>query len=184
MSKKSGLLILVLLFFTAANSGFTQDFKADQPFVLTSAGQSADVLMVKILAQKSGIKFLYDKLIKAGGMKNYTTLVFVSGGSSKGLGAANINKKQESERIRNLINTAKKKKIKIITMHVGGKVRRGKLSDEFNKLTAENSDCLIVVKGGNEDKFFSTIAEEKKIPIYQIAKILNAGDILKSIFNK
>jgi hypothetical protein len=88
------------------------------------------------------------------------------------------------ERIQDLIQGAKKGQKTIITIHVGGKSRRGKLSDEFNTLTANNSHCLIVLKDGDEDQFFSNIAKEKKIPIFTIDKILDTGNVLKTIFLK
>ena len=69
-------------------------------------------------------------------------------------------------------------------MHMGGKARRGKLSDEFNKLSAESADCLIVVKSGDEDQFFSKIAKDNKIPIKLIDKIMEAGNVMKSIFSE
>ena len=81
-----------------------------------------------------------------------------------------------------LISDAKKAKMKIIVLHLGGKARRGQLSDEFNKLAAYHADFLIVVKSGDEDLFFSKIAEQKKIPMALIDKIMEAGDYLKSIF--
>lgn len=163
---------------------WTQEFKADQPFVITAAGQSGDVTMVKILAQKAKLTFNFDKLAKPEKLNNNSTLVFVTGGSTKGLGAAKIDKNQELTRVQDLIKTAQKSEMKIITMHLGGKSRRGKLSDEFNKITAKNSDCLIVVKGGDEDKLFSNIAKEKKIPIFTIPKIIDAGIVMKNIFSK
>ncbi len=160
------------------DSGFT----AKQPFLITSAGQGADILMVKILAEKAELQFTMEKLARAENLKDQATLIFVSGGSTKGLGAAKIDRDIELARIQALIDSAGKADIKIITMHMGGKARRGKLSDPFNKLAAENADCLIVVAGGDEDQFFSSIAAEKKIPIFIVEKIIGVRDILEGIF--
>ena len=170
---------MILLF---VNLSVAAEFKAKQPILITSGGQSPDGLMVKILAQKSGLQFTFDKLAKIETLKGNATLIMVSGGSTKGLGAANIDKDQELSRVQDLMKAAREMKMPIITMHVGGKARRGKLSDTFNKVTAENADCLIVVKGGDEDGFFSQIAEKKKMPIFLIDKIVEAGDVIKTIF--
>lgn len=159
------------------------EFTAKQPIVISSAGQSADLLMVKILAEKSKLTFTYDKLVTIETLKGNSTLILVSGGSTKGLGAAGIDKDQELSRIQGLIAEAKKSKMSIITMHIGGKARRGTLSDAFNTVTAENADCLIVVREGDEDKFFETIATKRKIPIFYIEKIVDAGDVLNTIFS-
>lgn len=174
--------MIVILLFLFHNTSFSADFTAEQPFLLTSSGQSADILMVKILSQKSGLQFAFDKIAKPDALKEMASLVIVSGGSTKGLGAAKIDKDQELARVKSLIDNAREANMKIVTMHMGGKARRGKLSDEFNTLSAENADCLIVVKSGDEDQFFSNIAKTKNIPIHLVDKIMDAGAILKNIF--
>lgn len=176
--------MMIFIFILAVNLTFADDFKAKQPVLITAAGQSADALMVKILAQKNKIDFTFDKMAKPETLKENATLILVTGGSTKGLGAAKIDKNQELERVDELVKAARKANMKIITMHIGGKARRGKLSDEFNKLTAEHADLIIAVKDGDDDKFFSTIAAEKKIPITYIEKIMEAGNVLKSIFTE
>ena len=183
MNNGKNIICVFIIIFIVINIGYASEFKAKQPIVITSAGQSADCIMVKILAQKSGLKFTFDKLAKNETLEGNSSLIIVSGGSLKGLGAANIDKDQEMARVQDLIQAAKAMKLRIITMHVGGQDRRGKLSDAFNTVAAENADCLIVVKGGNQDQLFSEIAEKKKIPIFLIDKTLEAGDVIKSIFN-
>ena len=173
---------LSIMFLTITTTTLAADFHAKQPLFITAAGQSQDVTMVKILAQKAGLKFSFDKLAKVDQLKDHATLVLVAGGSTKGLGAANIDKDQELARVNSLIKAARKLKMTIVTIHVGGPARRGKLSDEFNKVTAENADCLIILKTGDEDRLFSNIAEGKKIPIFLIDKIIETGNILKKIF--
>ena len=177
------IILATALLLIFCNLLFAGEFIADQPFLITSAGQSADVLMAKILSKKAALNFSMDKLAKPEALKNISTLIIVSGGSTKGLGAAKIDKDQELKRINSLIKQAKVLKIKIITMHMGGKARRGKLSDEFNTVAANKADCLIVVNSGNDDQFFSNIAKEKNIPIFLIDKTLEAGNVLKKIFS-
>jgi hypothetical protein len=176
------LSIVLFVFHILCSISIAAEFRSEQPILITSAGQSADVLMVKILAKKANLQFAFDKLASPDSLKNYKSLIMVSGGSTKGLGAAKIDKQDELDRINKLIKSANTNKINIITMHLGGKARRGKLSDEFNKLAAENANCLIIVKSGDDDHFFSNIAKEKKIPIQLIEKIMEAGDVMKGIF--
>ena len=184
MVKKKFILIVIFVILFLTNVIIASDFKAKQPFLITPAGQSPDALMIKILSQKASLKFKYEKLAYPDSLMGTNTLILVSGGSTKGLGAANIDKNQEQERIDKLIAAAQKSKLSIITMHVGGESRRGKLSDVFNSLAAENADCLIVLKNGDKDKFFKNIAEKKDIPIIYIDKILDAGKLLKNIFGE
>ena len=175
------LIITRLLFTSLANAS---DFTAKQPILLTAAGQGPDLTMIKILAQKNNLNFTFDKLAQPDKIKNHVTLILVAGSSTKGLGAANIDKDQEFSRVQALIKAAKEAKLKIVTMHIGGPSRRGKLSDDFNKLAAENADCLIIVKSGNSENFFTRIAETQKIPIFLIDKIVDSGDVMKQIFSE
>ena len=66
----------------------------------------------------------------------------------------------------------------VLTMHLGGKPRRGQQSDDFNKIAAEAASYLIVVKQGDEDQFFSKLAADNKIPIEVVAKI---ADVMKPL---
>jgi len=182
---KFSLKILFLIIILFVNNLFAQNFKAKEPVLITCAGQSSDVLMAKILAGKAGLNFVYEKNATAEQVDSVESVVIVPGGSVKGMGAAGIDKDQEYKRVNDLISKAKKVKKKIICMHVGGQSRRGKLSDYFNKLVAENSDMIIVVKEGNsEDNYFSNTAKEKMIPIEIPDKIINITNILKQIYGK
>jgi hypothetical protein len=179
------LFLLLIGFILSLNFTFAQDFTAEEPVLITSAGQSSDVLMAKILADKAGLKYIFEKNASAEKFDSVKTVIIVSGGSVKGMGAAGIDKDQEHERVNSLIEQAKKKNIKIICVHVGGQSRRGNLSDYFNKLVADNSDMIIVVKeGDSEDNFFSNIAKEKNIKIEIPEKIINITDVFKNIFRK
>jgi len=160
------------------------EFKAQGPVLITSAGQSADVLMAKVLAKKSALTYTLDKTATPDKLKGHKSLILVCGGSTKGLGAAKIDKEQELERIKDLLKAAKKENMSVIAMHIGGKSRRGSLSDYFNIPVAEVADCLIVVKSGNEDGKFSEIAKEKNIPLKLSEKIVAVTEILKSIYAK
>ena len=68
-------------------------------------------------------------------------------------------------------------------LHIGGNARRGNQSDDFNKLIAESSSYMIVVSQGDEDKFFSDIATDKKITIKLVEKIVDATEPIKELFN-
>ncbi|MFH0990695.1 MAG: DUF6305 family protein [bacterium] len=156
--------------------------KFEQPVLVTSAGQSADVTIAGMLFKRAKIVANTVPMAKVGDLDGVKTLVIVAGFSSKGLGAAGISREQELARVKSILATAKEKKIKILTLHLGGKARRGNQSDDFNALAAEASIHLIIVKQGDEDQFFSKIAGEKKIPIDLVDKIADAMTPLGKIF--
>lgn len=180
--------VMLLIFFLClstvlyAQSKKETNFTASQPVLITSAGQSADILMAKILAKKAGLRFVFNKTATAADLDTVKSVLIVCGGSTKGLGAAKIDKEQEYKRVEKLINAAKKQGIKIIAVHLGGKSRRGALSDYFNKLVAENADYLIVVKAGNEDGFFTDIAKKRNIGLDLPEKIVEVQALLEKTY--
>lgn len=182
------ILFLVLLLLSLKNGisqpADTSRFVAQEPVLITSCGQSADVLMLKVLSEKAGLKYIFDKTASPELVDSVKSVILVTGGSTKGLGAANIDKEAEYRRVEEIITRARENKLPVITFHVGGKSRRGTLSDYFNKLAAENADYLVVVAGGDEDGFFSSIAKEKNIPIESLEKIASIQEILARIFQK
>jgi len=155
-----------------------------EPVLITSAGQSSDVLMAKVLAGKVGLQIDFQKQAQLEHVDSANSIIIVCGGSVKGMGAAGIDKDQEYGRVEKIFKRAKELKIPVIGMHVGGKSRRGALSDYFNKLVADNSDYLIVVKEGNDDEFFTKTAAKRNIPCEIVDKIISIQDNLKTLYAK
>ena len=91
--------------------------------MLTSVGQSPDVMMVRVVLRKMKIDADSEPLLKADGLGGSKVLVAVVGGSSKGLGAACIDKDQELDRVASVLRQWEKG-IKILVMHIGGEGRR------------------------------------------------------------
>ncbi len=176
------IILFILIGFTA--TGFSQDMKLEEPVLLTAAGQSADIKITDILLKRAGITANVVNLAEVKDLTDIKTLIIVAGGSSKGLGAANIDKDKELERISNLAEAAKKENIKTLTLHIGGKTRRGKLSDPFCETAGNAADLLIVTKSGNEDGFFTKIAAAKKINIHEIKNSPEMIPILTGLFEK
>ena len=153
-----------------------------EPALITSAGQSADVSMAELLCKKAGVEATVLPMAEAKDLKGAKTLVIVAGFSSKGLGAAGVSREEEMERVASIIAAAKKEKLPILMMHIGGTARRGGQSDDFNTVAAEAADCMIVVKQGDEDGFFSTIATARKTPMFLVDKMSAAVAPLKTLF--
>lgn len=155
---------------------------AEQPILLTSVGQSADVEMVKTLFKKINIDPTTDHLATADSIGNAKTLVLAIGGSSKGLGAAGIDADQELARVAKLVDAAKAKGLTIIAMHTGGQTRRGELSDKFIKPAFEKADYAIVVAEGDKDGMMKGLAASESIPMDTVDKITDVPEILKAAF--
>ncbi|MBE0556726.1 MAG: hypothetical protein IH628_05785, partial [Proteobacteria bacterium] len=131
------LVSIAVLISLALTALLAQDKpKFEKPILLTSAGQSADVTMASTLLKKAKIEALVKPLAQASDLKGIHTLMVVAGFSSKGLGAAGISREDEMARVRALLAAAKKDKIPVLTMHLGGAARCGNQSDDFNEVAA------------------------------------------------
>jgi hypothetical protein len=177
-----------LAFFPEGNSLAQQKkevkFAAQEPVLITSAGQSADTQMVKLLVDRNKIAHQFNPLTGGEDLQNIKSLIIVIGGSTKGMGAAGIDAEKEASRIQKLLGKAKDLKIPVIGMHIGGKARRGDLSDRFIKMVVPQASYLIVVKEGDVDEIFSKDASKNSIPIVLVNKISEAQEPLKALYGK
>lgn len=174
-----GLLILLgALPLQAAETAFAE------PILLTSCGQSADVLMVKALLTREGFSSSYVAGATGAVVAGKGSVILVLGGSSKGLGAAKISAEEETARVQNVIAAAQKAGVPILAVHLGGLNRRGALSDPFNTVGASAATRLVVVKGGNDDGFFTKIAEANKIPLETTEDARALGGTFKTLYGK
>lgn len=182
MKLRSFLSLLIIIIVPALLHGQT-DLKFKQKILISSAGQSADTKLAGMVMKRLKLDSKENNSATASDLSGIQTLIIVPGFSSKGLGAAGISYDQEMQRVKELVAAAKKEKIPIICLHIGGNARRKGQSDSFNQLVAESSKAIIVVKQGDEDKFFSNIANSKKIPIKVVEKISGISDPLKEFFD-
>ena len=151
--------------------------------LLTSVGQSPDATMIRVVLRKMGIDAENQPLLKADGLGGGKILVAVVGGSSKGLGAAGIDKEQEIDRVKGLLDAARSSGMKILVMHVGGEGRRGALSDAFIEVAVPYADALIVVDGGNEDGLFDRLAGGKGLKPLTAPNVSGTAEPLKSVLS-
>ena len=174
---------VVLIFSLLAGislSAVSQSF--EQPVLISSAGQSADVKLVKMLAAREKLDANTVLMATPSDLEAAKSLLIVPGFSSKGLGAAGISQDEEMNRVQELVEAANSKEIPIILMHIGGNARRKGQSDAFNSLIANNSKYMIVVAQGDEDHFFTDIASAKNIPLEVVDKISDTAVPLGKLF--
>ena len=157
--------------------------KYEQPVLISSAGQSADVKLVQMLVQRQKLDSKTVLMATPDDLKGVKTLIIVPGFSSKGLGAAGVSQQQEMERVKALVSSANSLKIPIIMVHIGGNARRQGQSDAFNKVVGENSKYMIVVRQGDEDGFFTEISKNLKLPLILVDKISETEAPIGVLFN-
>lgn len=185
-----GALLIIALFAIAGASAQTAQTANTVPAALagtflkpgfiTSAGQTSDAAIVKVLANtKLKLGFDYDIMAKPEAVAGAKTLVLVLGASNKGLGSAGLSFEQEMERVKKVITAAQKAGAKIISMHTGGSSRRGELSNAIIELCIPVSSVVIVVEEGNKDGFFTELCAKHSIPLQVVPSIAEAGNVLK-----
>jgi hypothetical protein len=179
-----GILLLLLSLFSASAMAAGQE-SFSKPGLITSIGQSSDIAIIKaLLNTKLKLGLDVNPLAKASDLSGAKSLVIVIGASTKGLGAAGIDMDQETARAKALMKAAREKGVRILTMHVGGEARRGKSTNDLIELVLPESQHLVVVATGNKDKFFTTLAAKRGIPMTEVPSLAAAGDAVKSLFKE
>ncbi len=182
----------------AAPAAQTPEARAELPVLVTSCGQSNGPTTVKIVLQRLKMAFDIEPLAtpetlqaKAKAGAPYKSLIVTMGASLKGMGAAGIEIEDELARTAALIAEARRSGVKVIGAHVEGLKRRsqgaaaGDTTDEQSIDTvAPSSDILVVLKEGNSDGRFSTIAKAKGIPLVEYEKTLDLIPALEKLFGK
>jgi len=88
--------------------------------VLTPFGQSPDAMMVRVVLKKLGVEGRLEKLLQADQFQGEKVLIVVVAGSSKGLGAAGIDKDAEVARMQAVAAAAREQGMRVLVMHIGG----------------------------------------------------------------
>jgi hypothetical protein len=154
----------------------------EQPLLITSAGQNAEVQIAAVLAKRAGLNYTLSKQATAADLENMRTLVLVLGASLKGLGAAGLDMDKERERVMALIAAIQKTQVPLLCLHLGGETRRGQQTDDLIAEVLPLAKMLIVVKSGNSDGFFTRLCQPKNIPLIEVEKIADAQVPLQQAF--
>ncbi len=154
----------------------------EQPLLLTSAGQNAEVQIAAVLAKRAGLDYSLSKLATAEDLETAKTLVFVLGASLKGLGAAGLDMVKERARVMDLAAAARKRQIPLLCLHLGGESRRGQQTDDLISEILPLAKMLIVVQSGNGDGFFTRLCQKHNIPMVEIEKPADAQESLEKVF--
>jgi hypothetical protein len=156
--------------------------EAGLPVLVTSAGQALDAFTVKTLLGRAKLEHDYDPLAEADKLDGYATVIVAFGASIKGFGAAGITAETELARTRALIEGARERGITLIGVHIGGAERRDALSMQFAELVAPAVDVLVVWADGNQDGWFTEVAEREGIPLVLLDQPIAVGTALADLF--
>jgi hypothetical protein len=184
--------VLLVFFFILTQVSYANETEqpplptCELPLLITTAGQSPGAVIVSVLCSRNKIDNDFRGLVKAEDLilKSYKTLIITMGTSLKGMGEAGTDIDLELDRIKKLIEEARKQNILIIGMHIEGEARRTGHCEKSIDLVAPRVDYLIVRSDGNKDGRFDLISKEKNIPMTIIEETLELNDLLKEMFLK
>jgi hypothetical protein len=149
--------------------------------VLTPFGQSPDAMMVKVVLKKLGQDARLEKMLEADGLQGEKALIIVVAGSSKGLGEAGIDKDAEIARVQGVADAAEAAGVKTLVMHIGGKGRRGTLTDLFIEESVPMADAVIVVEGGDYDGLFTELCAESEVELIPAPSVRETTEPLQAV---
>jgi hypothetical protein len=182
LSPLLGILLFSVVVFAVPGRGEQTEGIFEQPLLITSAGQNAEVQIAAVLAKRAGLNSTLSKQATAVDLASMKTLVVVLGTSLKGLGAAGLDLDKERERVVGLITAAQKNQVPLLCLHLGGEARRGQQTDDLAAEVLPLAKMLIVVKSGNSDGFFTKLCESKNIPLIEVEKTADAQLPLQKAF--
>jgi hypothetical protein len=179
-------MVALMMMASVAGLAFAQgaaSFKAKQPILITSFGQSQDAKFIDLLAKRLKLDSSYDIMVspQAVDWAKYKTLIYVIGGSGKGLGNAGVNLSDEVKRCKDLIADAKKHDCALIAMHIGGADRRKSNSAPFLDF-AKDAGIMIVKEDGNQDGYFTKLSKDSGVQLRSVKTTIEIQDVLKGIF--
>lgn len=152
--------------------------------VLTPFGQSPDAMMIRVVLKKLGVDGRLEKILQPDGLQDEKVLITVVAGSSKGLGEAGIDKDAEITRMNDVVEAAKAKGMKVLVMHIGGKGRRGTLTDIFIVEAVPMADKLIVVEGGDYDGLITGLVEGTDLEIIPAPSVRGTTEPLRLVLTE
>jgi len=185
------LSLLLCLSFAGSAAGQPEVPVLETPLAVTTCGQSPGALMIWVLSKQIKLPCDRDDLLTADKLKNkaeagtpYKTLIITTGTSMKGMGAAGVDIDFEVERIKAIIEEAKKQNIFIIGAHIEGMARRVDETDAASIATVTpESNMLLIRDDSNEDGYFTEAAEKQAIPLITFKETLDLSGVFKQLFN-
>ncbi|MBO4873536.1 MAG: hypothetical protein J5496_09025 [Lachnospiraceae bacterium] len=154
------------------------------PILVTSFGQSTDASTIDTALKRVGGTYSYLPQVAADAVGSYKTMIICVGASTKGLGQAGIDEKDEVARAEAIMAKAKETGAQVIFVHIGGETRRGALSDQLADLVLPQCSYMIVKEDANWDYKFTKYAEEHSLPLTLIFGQKDTVQVMSDLFSK
>lgn len=155
---------------------------AEEPVIITSAGQSTDTYIVRDISNQLMIRSLFMPQAKAADLKEVKTVVFVIGYSSLGTKLQGKEYEDEKTRLQELIEKAKDKELTVIAVVMGGEQSGSKKTEELIELVGAESDYMIGVRKSNYESILTRLSKEREISLSMVSGVNDISEPYASAF--
>lgn len=150
--------------------------------LITSAGQSTDAYIINDMTNRLLIHNYFMPQAEQADLQGVKSIIFVPGYSAIGVKLHDTTFSKEKERVRNLLAKAKKNKLVVITVYVGGKQRRDQETNELLEILCKQSDYLIATEDADYDGFLTGLAKARHLPVTLASGVQDIEEPYASVF--
>lgn len=154
----------------------------DEPLLITSAGQSTDIYVMKDIANKLMIDNYFIPMATEDQIDEIKSVVIVVGYSEIGIRLNDIDLEKEKRRVKSLLEAVDTRSLSIITIYLRGSQMLNEANQQLLKITTEYSDYLIVAEDSNNAGYFIELAENKGIPVTIVNNVNEISEPFVSVF--
>lgn len=181
-------IILIIVFLPFDKQKIETSFRAlprpigGEPLMITSAGQSTDIYIIKDIANKLMIDNYFMPIASASEVNDVESAVIVIGYSEVGIRLNDLDFAKEQERVVNLVKEIKAKDISLVTVYLRGSKMLSTENKELLKLVIDYTDYLIVTEEDGDHSFFENLADQANIPITIVDNLNEVSEPFVSVF--
>ena len=159
------------------------DFTLAQPVLITSLGQSADLLMLTAIIHRLDISYISSATALPWELGEAKTVILVAGVSPKGLTASGITLADEQLRAEEWATALEEQSdCQVLVAHLGGNARRDNSTMSLAECVLPAADALLVVTDGDADGYFANYAADAGIPYFSAASVSELQAPLSRLF--
>lgn len=180
------VVLLVILPFDRRNE--ETSFRAlprpigSEPLMITSAGQSTDIYVVKDIANKLMIDNYFMPLATFEEIGDVNSAVIVIGYSEIGIRLNDLAFEEEKKRVENLVQEIKKRNISLVTVYLRGSQMLSTENKDLLNLVIDYTDYLIVTEENGDNSYFEELSSKVKIPITIVDNVNEVSEPFVSVF--
>lgn len=171
--KRFILFFILLLILAGSGAGAEEETPKkliiNEPVLITSAGQSFDVYLMKVVLNELGFDVDLQPLASKEEIKNFNQIIVVPGVSFKGLAASGISFDDELQRISGLIEAAERTSCRTTLIYIESFPHNEERTQEILELIAPWSSQIVIYEGSEGPvDYLQETAEKGEIPVFWI----------------